>query len=419
VAERFCLVTTFYPPYHFGGDAIHAYRLANALARRGCEVTVVHSEDAYRALGGVEPANAFPHEPGVQLEPLHTTIPKVAATLSYVSGRPALYAAQLERILRPGRFDVIHFHNVSLAGGPGVLGLGDGAKLYTTSEHWLVCPMHVLFRQNREPCVEPHCLRCTLAFGRPPQLWRYTGLLERETRHVDLFLAPSRFTLRAHRERGFTRPMLHLPHFLAESDVPAADGPAHPRPYALCVCRLERIKGVDRLIEAFRGYRGLDLLIAGDGEEDADLRRQAEGLCHVHFLGPVSQGRLGSLYEGATALVVPSVGYEVFGLVILEAFARRTPALVHDLGALPELIEDSGGGLVYRTQDELVASFERLRTEAGLRDELGGRGYDAWRRLWSEERHLDAYFAAIEQAQSGKAISAGGSSNSSGTSAIA
>jgi glycosyltransferase involved in cell wall biosynthesis len=419
VAERFCLVTTFYPPYHFGGDAIHAYRLANALARRGCEVTVVHSEDAYRSLGGAEPSDAFPHEPGVRLEPLHTTTPKAAATLSYVSGRPALYASQLERILRPGRFDVVHFHNVSLVGGPAVLGLGDGVKLYTTSEHWLVCPMHVLFRFNREPCIEPHCLRCTLAFGRPPQLWRYTGLLERQARHVDLFLSPSRFTLKAHRRRGFTRPMLHLPHFLAESDVSVAGGPRQPRPYALFVGRLERIKGVDRLIEAFRGYRELDLLIAGDGEEEADLHRHAEGLEHVRFLGRASQAELGTLYEGATALVVPSVGYEVFGLVVLEAFARRTPAVVHDLGALPELIEDSGGGLVYRTQDELIAALERLRSEDGLRDELGGRGHDAWRRLWSEKQHLDAYFAAIEQAQSGKATAAGGSSNSSGTSAIA
>jgi len=213
--------------------------------------------------------------------------------------------------------------------------------------------------------------------------------------------------------------MLHLPHFLAESDVVAAAGPAHPRPYALFVGRLERIKGADRLIEAFRGYRGLDLLIAGDGEEGADLRRQAEGLDHVHFLGRLSQAQLAVLYKGATALVVPSAGYEVFGLAVLEAFARRTPAVVHDLGALPELIEDSGGGLVYRTQDELVASLERLRAEEGLRDELGGRGHDAWRRLWSEERHLDAYFAAIEQAQSGKATSASGSSKSSGTSAIA
>ena len=99
-------------------------------------------------------------------------------------------------MLEGNRFDVIHFHNVSLAGGPGVLEYGDAVKLYTTSEHWLVCPMHVLFRYNREPCVEPHCLRCTVAFRRPPQLWRYTGLLERAVKHVDLFLSPSRFTLR-------------------------------------------------------------------------------------------------------------------------------------------------------------------------------------------------------------------------------
>ena len=47
-----CMVTTFYPPLHFGGDAAYAYQLTNALARRGHAVTVVHSADAYRALGG-------------------------------------------------------------------------------------------------------------------------------------------------------------------------------------------------------------------------------------------------------------------------------------------------------------------------------------------------------------------------------
>jgi len=89
----------------------------------------------------------------------------------------------------------------------------------------------------------------------------------------------------------------------------------------------------------------------------------------------------------------------VFGLVVLEAFARGTPAVVHDLGALPELVEDSGGGLVYRTQDELVTALERLRTDPAARDALGAKGRDAWQRLWSEERHLDAYFEAIEEAR--------------------
>ena len=91
-------------------------------------------------------------------------------------------------------------------------------KVYTTHEHWLVCPMHVLFRDNREPCDEPHCLRCTLRFHRPPQLWRSTRVLERSVPEVDLFLAPSRFTIEAHRARGFTRPMRCLPPFVPERE---------------------------------------------------------------------------------------------------------------------------------------------------------------------------------------------------------
>jgi hypothetical protein len=34
-----------------------------------------------------------------------------------------------------------------------------------------------------------------------------------------------------------------------------------------------------------------------------------------------------------------------------------------------------------------------------LRQELGNRGYAAWRERWSEEPHIDAYFAAIDEAR--------------------
>ncbi|HST25210.1 MAG TPA: glycosyltransferase family 4 protein [Gaiellaceae bacterium] len=394
---RFAMVTTFYPPYHFGGDAMHAYRLTNALARRGHQVTVVHSEDAYRALGGGEPAGSFPHEPGVTLRPLRTALPLVGATATYLSGRPALYGRQLDEVFGKERFDVVHFHNVSLAGGPGVLRYGEGVKLYTTSEHWLVCPMHVLFRDNREPCVEPHCLRCTLTFRRPPQLWRYTRLLERELPNVDLFLSPSRFTKRAHEERGFTRPIRHLPYFLP--DVLPAQAADRERPYFLFVGRLERLKGVQVLIEAFRSYREADLLIVGDGEYRGELERTAAGLDHVRFLGRVHPSELAPLYAGAISLLVPSVGYEVFGIVILEGFAQRTPAIVNDLGALPEVVEESGGGLVYRTPAELVEAMEALRTDPDRRRALGEAGHGALGRLWCEEAHVEQYFARIEEAR--------------------
>ena len=47
---RLCMVTTFYPPFNFGGDGITVQRLANALAERGHEVEVVHCVDAFDML---------------------------------------------------------------------------------------------------------------------------------------------------------------------------------------------------------------------------------------------------------------------------------------------------------------------------------------------------------------------------------
>lgn len=399
-----CMVTTFYPPLHFGGDAAYAYQLTNALARRGHAVTVVHSADAYRALGGERAAGDFEHPPGVAVRRLETRLPRASLLATYLSGRPFVYARQLREVLDGDRYDVIHFHNTSLVGGPGVLGYGEAVKLYTTSEHWLVCPMHVLFRYNREPCVEPKCLRCTLAFRRPPQLWRYGSLLERTSEYVDLYLSPSRFTLQAHRERGFTAPIRHLPYFHADDEPEAAGAglgavAAPARPYFLCVGRLEPIKGIHVLIEAFRHYQDANLVIAGEGTQGEALRRQAAALDHVRFLGRLHPEQLKPLYAGAVALIVPSIGFEVFGIVALEAFARRTPVIAHDLGALTEVVQESGGGLLYRTEEELREAMDRLLGDEALRRRLGEQGHAAWRRLWSEDVHVAQYLEAVEEAR--------------------
>jgi glycosyltransferase involved in cell wall biosynthesis len=108
---------------------------------------------------------------------------------------------------------------------------------------------------------------------------------------------------------------------------------------------------------------------------------------------------LRDLYAGAVAVLVPSLVYETFGLIALEAFAERTPVIVRDLGAPPEVVAESGGGFTYGTEDELVQAMDRLSADPDLRRELGERGYEAWQRLWSEEAHLERYFAAIDEAR--------------------
>jgi glycosyltransferase involved in cell wall biosynthesis len=401
----FCMVTTFYPPYHFGGEAMYLYHLTNALARRGHKVTVVHCVDSFNVLTSAPPRGEFPHVPGVTVERLHHRLGPASPLLTYLGGVPGLKAPQLREIFARSHFDVVHFHIVTLVGGPGILHYGDGVKLYTTHDHWLVCPMYDLWRYNREVCERRTCLRCTLSFHRPPQLWRYTDW-KRHLDNVDLFLSPSRSAIEQHRRRGFSYPMRHLPYFLPVP-APTAEDVAVPaehvrpagRPYFLFVGRLVGLKGVQTLIDAFRRYDEADLLIAGDGNYGEELRRRAARLGHVRFLGRVHPTVLSDLYAGAVAVLVPSLVYETFGLIALEAFAQRTPVIARDLGAPPEVVEESGGGFTYGTEQELLEAMERLRVNPELRRELGDRGYEAWKRLWSEEAHLEGYFAAIDEAR--------------------
>lgn len=389
---RFCLVTTFYPPYHFGGDAIFVHRLARALAARGHSVDVVHSIDAYR-LSRSEPQPGFEETPGVRRLPLVSRSAHVAALLSHQIGGPGPYARQLREILAPGHYDVIHFHNISLVGGPGVLRYGDGIKLYTAHEYWLVCPTHVLFRFDGKACFEKSCLRCTLQYKRPPQLWRSTGLVQDCLRSLDRLLLQSRFAIERHRAEGIDAPMQLLPGFVP---VPAVDpAPSSGEPYFLFVGRLEELKGLQDLFPMLREFPAARLRIAGTGTYEQDLRTMAAGLPNVEFVGHVHPSRVADLYRGALAVLVPSLCFEVFPLAVVEAMAFGVPVIARRIGAVTELIDDSGGGLLFDTPMECRTAMERLLAAPALRSELGTRGRAMAIERWTEDVHLTNYLALI------------------------
>ena len=401
-ARRFCFLTTFYPPFSFGGDGIGVQRLAQALARRGHEVTVIHDADAYAALHpGPLPLDAPPDPEGVRVVTLRSRLPMVSTLLTQQTGRPIVHARRLRQLLDEGRFDVVNFHNISLIGGPGVLSYGEGSvKLYLAHEHWLVCPTHVLWRHGREICDARECTRCQLHYRRPPQLWRHTGLLERQIARVDAFIALSEFSRAKHHEFGFPRDMDVLPYFVPDPGPcpPALDGPRpHARPYFLFVGRLERIKGLDGVIALFARYADADLLIAGDGAHGQALRQQALGNPRIHFLGRVPPDQLGAYYRHAIALLVPSLCFETFGNVLVEAFSHATPVLARRLGSFPEIVGRSHGGELFDTPDALLHAMGALQQDPERRARMGLAGFEACRVHWSESAVVPQYLGIVDR----------------------
>jgi glycosyltransferase involved in cell wall biosynthesis len=401
---RFCMVTTFYPPYNFGGDGIFVHQLSNELARRGHHVEVVHCRDAHQLLSGRTPSMPYQDHPNVTVHGLKSPAGFLSPLVTQQTGWPVFKSSQLNAILEKP-FDVIHFHNISLVGGPKVLEYGRAVKLYTLHEYWLVCPTHMLFKFGQDVCMEQSCFACTISYRRPPQMWRYTRMIEEAVNHVDLFIAPSEFTMQKHREMGLQRPIAELPYFTSRwvHDLPTEKYMSRDVPYFFFIGRLEKIKGLQTLIPVFRRYRHAQLWVAGTGEYEGTLRAMAADSPNIKFLGHQSGEQLRLLYEQAVATVVPSIWCEVFGIVILESFTQKTPVIVSNMGGMPKLVEDSGGGFVFETETELVAAMDRLLGEPSLREQMGQRGYQALQQKWSAEVHIPQYLRLIEQATASRA----------------
>ena len=395
---RFAMISTFYPPYHFGGDGSYVRGLTHALARQGHHVTVIHDRDAYHMVRGSDEPEPLQEPDGVEVHGLRSRQGSLSCLATHQTGRPVVHGRRIAEILSQG-FDVIHYHNISLIGGPGILRQGSGIKIYTAHEHWLVCPTHILWRHNREVCDGRECLRCTLHYRRPPQPWRVGSYLDRCAEHVDAFTTLSQSCADRHREFGFKKPFEVIPTFAPElpDDDPPLDASAE-RPYFLFAGRLEAVKGLDEIIPLFRDGRcGADLRIAGAGSQEQHLRDLAGDSPFIRFLGHQSSGRLNASYRGARALVVPSLCYEVFPMVVLEAFRQGTPVIARNRGPFPEIIGKSQGGILFDTPDEFVAATRRMGTDDELRGRLSRQAQEALQANWTEEISMARYFELIRE----------------------
>lgn len=393
---RFCMITTFYPPYSFGGDAIYVQQLATALAKRGHQVEVIHCVDSYRLLAKGEIERAEEVEPGVIVHRLASPFGALSPLATQQTGYPFFKTRAIEDILARG-FDVIHYHNISLVGGPKLLEMGEAVKLYTTHEYWLVCPMSVLFRYDGVACEDKRCLRCTLAYRRPPQLWRYTNMMREAVKHLDMVLHPSPFSLQKHREMGLDAPASVMYYLQTLETTPIGEAQPPGSPYFLYVGRLEELKGVQTLIPLFREYSRARLVVVGEGSQLAELQELAGTSTNIEFTGWMPRNELAQYYQNATALIIPSLCFEAGPLVIPEAYLNHTPVIGRHIGALPDLLLDTGGGMTYLDDADLLPILDDLLDNPERRDELADRGLAAAKELFTTDAHLERYFEIIER----------------------
>ncbi len=401
---KFCFCTTFYPPYNADADGWYVQRLANALAKLGHAVTVLHNPDAYEALTGKTITEPYDDHPNITIKRITAPLRFLSLLAIHQTGRPFGQEAGLQECFKE-TFDVIHYYNVSLLGGPKIFSYGKSTvKIGGLNDHWLVCPMHLLWKYTGEVCEKPQCITCSLHNGKPPQLWRHTGLLEDMTNHIDVFLGPSLFTIRKHLERGFQKRMIHLPPLYTIPEKPATveNTLALDRPFFLCVGRLEEYKGFQDVIPLFRSFPDYGLIICGQGSYSGHLRTLADGMNNVQFIAPLSQDRIQQLYERAVATIVPSLCYQTFCHITAESFSAGTPVIAFKQSAVEEIVSEHGGGILYTNREELRHALTTMMTDDKARCRMQDEAGRAYRQEYSEDVYVQRYVSIVEELLSQK-----------------
>jgi glycosyltransferase involved in cell wall biosynthesis len=151
----------------------------------------------------------------------------------------------------------------------------------------------------------------------------------------------------------------------------------HDRAYLLATGRLTYKKGFDILLEAFSrvmyAHPAVDLIIAGDGEEQERLRKQTEHLGldgRVLFFGRATPEDVAHLLSSCLFVVVPS-REEAFGIAALEGMAAGKAILATRVGGLQEFLNPSTNQLRDATVEDLAAGLDELLSRGSDLQEIG------------------------------------------------
>jgi glycosyltransferase involved in cell wall biosynthesis len=259
------------------------------------------------------------------------------------------------------------------------------------------CPGHFMAGRHGE------CLRCNVGAGwiKSLRLWGLTFVRRFVCARVAANITPTEWLgelLELPRVTAIAHGIVNLERTTVEAKATCDGVSVRDLPVIAFVGRLVTTKGVGLLMEAARILRhdgvAFRLLIIGDGPERGALEataRNGELSEVVRFAGRLNAEELEAALRGASMVAVPSLGGEVFGLVVAENMLRGLPVVASDLGAFVEVLGD--GGLTFATGDArgLAAQLARLLGDAELRTKLGAEGRKRAAEFCDVQRMLEAH----------------------------
>lgn len=306
--------------------------------------------------------------------------------------------------------DIVHVHNLYPLLSPSVLSACHAAGVpvvMTVHNYRLICPIAVHFRAGRicEDCAGGREWWCALHNCRDNRLesaayalrnWavRVLGFYRK---HVTAYLAISGFLKERLVAAGLPEDRVWVVPNMIGLPETAADAGAGA--YAGFAGRASEEKGIGVLVEAARRAPEVPVTIAGHGPLLPKF--QADAPDNVTFPGMLSRGGIAEFYRRARFLVVPSVWYETFGLVAVEAMSHGIPVIASKIGGLQEIVRDGETGFHFEpgNAEDLAEKMRILWNDPARCRAMGQAGRAVVQREYSEDVYFGNLMNAYEAAR--------------------
>jgi glycosyltransferase involved in cell wall biosynthesis len=333
-----------------------------------------------------------------------------AASIYSIPARRALV-----RLLNTVRPDVAHLHNIYHQLTFSIVDelASRGIPMVQTIHDWkIACPAYTLFTEGA-PCrrcpestvleaVRHRCIKDSVLGSSIAAVEAAVARKRGSYHRVGMYIAPSDFArsvvMLAGIPAGQVRRLTYL--FPREELAPASQLPRDP--VFFHAGRLDETKGVRQLLAAFAvAPPTARLEVAGWGALENEVRAAAARDARITFLGRLPRETVLERLSRSRALLLPSIWEDNCPLVMLEAQARSTPAIVSDRGGPREFVRDGEHGFVI-DPDDTTAFAQRIADMTADAESAAAMGASGHQRLLAEhdpDRHYRDLVAIYDHAR--------------------
>jgi glycosyltransferase involved in cell wall biosynthesis len=312
-------------------------------------------------------------------------------------------------MLRRRRPDVVNVHNVYPLISPSVLKVcrDEGVPVVMTVHNYrLICPNGLFMTQDEicHRCAGGREYWCLLrncegslakSFGYALRNWvarKRRAFLD----NVTMFMALTEFQRQQLISEGYPAERIAVVPNMTSIEKNSVDGELGE--YVAFVGRVSPEKGIATLRQAAESLPDVPMRAAGSYEGNEHLADG--GPASLEFLGQLEHNSLDPFYANSRIVVLPSVCYEGFPMILPEAMLHGKPVIASRIGGIPEIVDDGVTGLLFEpgNAEDLAEKIRYLWDRPELCRRMGQAGREKVLREYTPQRYYERLMAVYEKA---------------------